>query len=232
MIAGALTIGVFVILSYLSGKIDLPGSLVGGVIAMGIFAGGGFYLLGLLLVFFVLGSLASHWKKSEKQKIGLEQEGGGKRSVRHAVSNGGVAGLCGFLAWLLPEYASVLVVMTASSLAAATSDTLSSELGNVYGKRFVDLVHLQRGTRGADGVISLEGSLAGLAGSGIITLLYGITHEWPADVAVVFLAGIAGNIIDSLLGGTLQRQGYLSNDLVNLGCTVAAAVVAGIMLIR
>lgn len=230
MTGGVLAIGVFVILSYLSGKIDLPGSLVGGVIAMGIFMGGGFFLLGLLLVFFVLGSLASHWRKAEKQKIGLAQESGGKRSVRHAISNGGVAGLCGLMAWLLPEYATVFVVMTAASLAAATSDTLSSELGNVYGRRFIDLIGMKPGQRGNDGVVSLEGSLFGIAGSGVIAGLFGFTHSWDAAVVVIFLAGIAGNIVDTLLGGTLQRAGHLTNDLVNLGCTVSSAVFAGMFL--
>lgn len=224
--SGLFCIGLFVVLSYLSEKIDLPGSIAGGFIAMGIFLGGGFMLLGLLLVFFVLGSLVSHWKKFEKQKLGLAQEDDGRRSVIHAVSNGGIAGICGLLAWLLPSHQDILVAMTAGSLAAATSDTLSSELGNVYGKRFFNILTLKTDTRGKDGVISLEGSLAGLTGSLVIALLFYVTHEYSWDACWVFTGGILGNITDSLLGAGPQKKGWLNNHQVNIGCTLTGALVS------
>ena len=40
------------------------------------------------------------------------------------------------------------------------------------------------------------------------------------------LAGCAGLFFDSLLGATVERRGWLGNDLVNFASTVFAAVVA------
>lgn len=213
----------------LSGKIDVAGALVGGIIGIGIFLGGGFAALGLLLIFFVAGSAVSHWRRKEKAQLGLAQENEGKRSVRHAISNGGIAALCGLLAWGFPDISEVLLVALAASFSSATADTFSSELGNVLGKRYVDVLSFKAGTRGHDGVISLEGTFMGAIGSLILALAYGWGHEWNLFVLIVWLSGLLGNHIDSILGATVQRKGYLSNDEVNLLSSFLAALIGGVL---
>jgi uncharacterized membrane protein len=47
----------------------------------------------------------------------------------------GVAALLGLLIWLFPK-SPIISIMIAASLASATADTLSSELGNAYGTNF------------------------------------------------------------------------------------------------
>jgi uncharacterized membrane protein len=39
------------------------------------------------------------------------------------------------------------------------------------------------------------------------------------------LAGFTGNIADSILGASLERKGWIKNDLVNLLNTLVAALV-------
>ncbi len=207
-----------------SRKIDVPGGLVGGLIAWLIFLGSGLSGLSLLFVFFVVGSFASHWKMKEKARLGLAQEQEGRRSVRHAISNGGVAALCGLTAWLYPEYQSVAQLMLAGSLASATADTLSSEMGNIYGKRFVNILTFKLDKRGLDGVISLEGTLFGAVGAVIVGLVFGLSQHLPVLIGQVALAGIFGNVVDSVLGASLQRKGYMTNDTVNFANTLAAAL--------
>ena len=221
---GVFWIGVFVILSILSGKIDVKGSVIGGIIALGMFLGGGFEILLLLLVFFVLGSFVSHWKKKEKSSLGLAQENQGKRSVRHAISNGGIAGLCGFLAWAFPEMEMMFIWGVAGSIAGATADTFSSELGNVYGSSYINILSLKQDVRGKDGVISLEGTAFGLLGSLIISVIVYLTHSNILFSIAVLICGNLANIIDSVLGASLQQQQLLSNDTVNFFSTVFAAV--------
>ena len=225
---GMTVVAAFVILSYVSGKIDMIGTLAGGVIALGLFLGGSWGSLGLLFVFFVAGIFVSSWKKKEKKSLKLDQENDGKRSINNAVSNGGVAGLLGFLAWIFPEQASTFLLMIAASLAAANSDTFSSELGNVYGNRFINILTFKTDQRGKDGVISLEGSLFGLLGSSIVAIAFGLWNEAFYPALAVFFAGYLGNMMDSILGATLQQKGLMNNDTVNFGCTLFAASLVGV----
>jgi len=150
---------------------------------------------------------------------------GGRRSAVNVLANGGAGAILGFLAWQMPG-GGFLVVPMAATLASATSDTLSSELGNLYGSRYLHILSFRPGERGADGVVSPEGSLAGVAGSGLIALLFLALYGSQPGAGIVFLAGLAGNLSDSLLGASLQRRGYLDNHGVNFASTLAAAVLA------
>lgn len=222
---GTVLIVVFMALSFASGKIDGKGTLVGGLIAMGIFLGGNFAAMGLLLLFFVLGTVASHWKRKEKEKIGLAQENKGKRGMSNAFANGGVAMLCGLMANAVAIDQAMWLHGLAASLAVATGDTLSSELGNLYGKRYFHIHTLKSGPRGLDGVVSLEGTLIGLAGSLGIGLSYAFVAEIPVRLDIIVFAGLMGNLLDSFYGATLQRIGWLSNDSVNYLATASGAAI-------
>lgn len=114
-----------------------------------------------------------------------------------------------------------------AALAEATADTVSSEIGQAFGGKPFMLTTLRRVPPGTDGAISLTGTLAGIAAAAIIAATgapaLGMS---PAACAIAFAAGVAGLFFDSLLGATVERKGWINNDLVNFSSTAFAAAVA------
>jgi uncharacterized membrane protein len=227
-------------------KLTLSAAIAGAAIGWLIYAGAGFTGLSMMTAFFILGTAATSWKKNEKRlQPGTPSDwpdapsdrpvalppGSGYQATRHAgqvIANAGVAAITGLLMAWFPQENPLLKVMMAASFAAAAADTLSSELGMVYGRRFYNILTGKPDQKGLDGVISVEGLLFGLAGSVIIAILYAAgTNSWNNHFFIILLAGTIGNLTDSLLGATLERRQLLSNDAVNFLNTLAAALAAG-----
>lgn len=209
-----------------AGKLTDTAALTGGLLGYALFLGAGFTGLALLAAFYLAGTAATSWKLKEKARLGLAEENKGRRTTGQVLANAGLAGVLALLGWCFPALAQPGQLMLAACFASATSDTLSSELGNVYGRRYYNILTGRPDQRGLHGVVSLEGTLLGLAGSCLIALGYGLGAGWNLGVVAVALAGFAGNLSDSVLGATLERRGQLGNNAVNLLNTCIAALVA------
>ena len=225
-VIGLLGVAIAVVASVYSGKIDRPGGITGGLITCILFWGGGWLGVSLIGVFFVLGTLASRWKQRQKTVWGVAEERSGQRGWRNVVANAGVAGGIALAIVINPSFASTGRLLMAACFAAALSDTWSSEFGNVYGSRYYHVLSGKKDQRGRDGVVSVEGSLAGLLGSGVIACLFGLWEGVGFRIGVVLLAGLFGNLVDSLLGATLERKGVIGNHTVNFSNTLMAALLA------
>jgi uncharacterized protein (TIGR00297 family) len=208
-------------------KLTATAAALGGLLGLAIFAGAGWTGLGLLVLFFGLGTGASAWRVADKRRLGLAEANKGRRTTGQVLANAGVAAALGLVAWRYPTAAPLARLMLAGSLGAATADTLSSELGNVYGRRYYNILTFRPDTRGENGVVSLEGTLLGLAGNAVVAAFYCANYGWGAAFGWLLLAGTAGNLLDSVLGATLERRGVLGNDAVNALNTLAGALVAG-----
>jgi uncharacterized protein (TIGR00297 family) len=102
-------------------------------------------------------------------------------------------------------------------------------MGNLYGKNYINILTFKRDKRGLDGVISLEGTLFGAVGAVLIAGVYLATGEIAFGAALLIaLAGFMGGVIDSVLGASLQRWGFMTNDTVNFANTLAAALMVRI----
>ncbi|WP_183572135.1 DUF92 domain-containing protein [Mucilaginibacter sp. X5P1] len=199
-------------LSYFLRKLTLTGAITGWVVASLIYTGAGYEGISLLAAFFILASLATKGK-------------GSKRTSGQVLANGGVAAILGLCACIWPQNQTLFQLMMAGSLASATADTLSSELGTVYGKRFINIITLKNDERGLDGVISIEGTLIGLTGAAIIAIIYCLFNSWGIQLFYIMAAGFIGNIIDSVLGATLERKNFIDNNVVNFLNTAVGALI-------
>ena len=160
-----LILGLGMYYSIRANKMNVPGALSGGLLGMLVFLGAGFTGLAQLAFFFLAGSFVTVWKINYKVSLGLAEENKGRRTASQAWANAGVAGLLGLCTWLGLIHSGLGALMIAASFAAATSDTFSSELGNIYGRHYYNVLTLQPDTRGLNGVISLEGTFFGILGS-------------------------------------------------------------------
>jgi uncharacterized protein (TIGR00297 family) len=208
-------------------KLTVAGAIGGGITGFFIFVGAGWTGFAMLSLFFLAGTLATGWKRQQKKEMGMMQERAGRRTLGQVLANAGAAGALGLLSLLLPQYADLLALMIAATFASALGDTLSSELGSLYGTKFYNILTLKKDQRGLDGVVSLEGTLIGLLGSAVIATIYSIGFGWDNRFLLVLLSGTFGNIMDSVLGAALERDQRMANDTVNFINTLVAALVGG-----
>jgi uncharacterized protein (TIGR00297 family) len=117
-----------------------------------------------------------------------------------------------------------------TALAEAAADTVSSEIGQVFGGEPRSILTFKRVKKGEDGGITLVGTLAGMLAS-LLVMLVGFTAMYGAHVANYWvsivlgaLAGAFGLLFDSVLGAAVERRGWLNNDAVNFLSTVSAIV--------
>lgn len=206
-------------------KLTLAGAFTGGLMAALLYKGLGITGIVLLGAFFVTGTLATSLGRRKKEALGIAEKNKGQRTASQVLANGGVAALAGLLAIIYPQYLMAWQLAAAASLAAASADTLSSELGSVYGRNFYNILTFKKDTCGLDGVVSLEGTLWGMAGSLVIALIYMAAYSYSAFTWWILLAGFTGNVADSVLGAAFERKGWIKNDQVNFLNTLIAAFV-------
>ena len=160
----------------------------------------------LLLAFLVSGSL---WTK-----------GGGRRTAAQVFANGGVAALAALLgSW--PVFA--------GALAAAAADTWATEIGAHSPTPPRLITSGAPVSPGANGGITVLGTAGGVVGALVIaTLAWAMGPRDLRLAGVVAVAGVAGMLIDSLLGATVQgpEDRWLDNNGVNLAMTLAGAGIA------
>ncbi|MGX5819512.1 DUF92 domain-containing protein [Chitinophaga lutea] len=208
------------LLACLRGKLTPAGAVAAALTGILVYAGSGYAGICMLVVFFILGTLATATGKSRKK------DAPERRNAGQVFANGGLAAFLSLLAFAEAGHHLPYPLMIAAALASAAADTVSSELGTLYGKRFFNVVTFKRDANGLDGVISLEGTLSGVCASAVVAVTFGLFEGFGMGIWIIIVAGTIGNFADSMLGATLERNGTIGNDAVNFLNTTAAALAA------
>lgn len=182
----------------------------------------------------LLAHLATRIGRRKKEQLGTAEARRG-RTASQVAANLGLASIVSFpifQSWLLDSrffsraaLGSVpFFAISLAALAEAASDTVSSEIGQVFGGRPRVITTLRLAEPGTDGGITLAGTAAGILAAAIVTcvgvwaLQGNFAMFWISTAGAVF-----GLFFDSLLGATLERRGWLNNDAVNFLSTASAA---------
>jgi uncharacterized protein (TIGR00297 family) len=179
-----------------------------------------------LLALFVLTWTATRFGRGQKQRLGVAEDKRGRNAAQVA-ANLGVAGLAAAVALGHRLPGTWYAVVAVAALAEATADTLASELGEVLGGPPLLITTLRRVAPGTDGAISLAGTVAGASGAVVVVLVAVSTLGLKlGDALAAGLGAVGGLFVDSLLGATAERRGWLNNDAVNFLSTLAASAIA------
>jgi uncharacterized protein (TIGR00297 family) len=218
---------------------------------------------GLTLMYFFLSStLLSHFKEREKAQVAAEKfSKGSKRDLGQALANGGVGTLAAFGYGLGSSSAGLAPLLAAfvGAMAAANADTWATEVGTLSKDQPRSILTGQPVPPGTSGGITLLGTGAAVAGAatvGVVAEALGAARETPLRGRLPLLGlvgGLAGALIDSVLGATVQAMywcprcqqeterhihscgeqtrllrglPWLENDGVNFLSTAAGALVA------
>ncbi len=211
LLFGILLAIIIAYLAYRARSLDRSGAYAAFVVGTVIFGLGGWGWAVLLLTFFVTSSALSRMFKDRKREANEKYAKGGQRDAGQVFGNGGIPALFVALHVFFPE-ATWPWLGFAASLAAVNADTWATELGvlNPTSPRLISDLRkvVEKGTSGG---VSLVGTLASLAGAGVIgllaTLLSPTGIDWPIFLWVT-LAGLIGALFDSLLGATVQAIYY------------------------
>lgn len=180
----------------------------------------------LLVAFFVIGSACTKLGYRKKAAAKLAQEKGGRRSMRHALANSGVAAACALFA-AVTAHPGIFAIAFAGAFATAAADTASSEIGQLLGRRTFLITTFRPVPRGTEGAVSLEGTLAGIAASLVIAgigVAVGLLPLWT--MAVVAVAAFLGTTFESVVGAALEKRELLDNEALNFLNTLVGALFA------
>ena len=214
------------IAGYAARTVNAAGAICGAIIGTAIFASLGWQGWLLLFVTFVAASVASRAGLARKQRLGIAEERGGRRGPGNAIANTGVAAIAAVLAGL-DVHPDAARLAFAAALVTGGSDTIASEIGKAIGRRTLSVTTFRPVPPGSSGAMSLEGTVAGLAGAiGLAAFAASLgIIPWAAIVAIV-IGATAGSLLESWLGATLEGPGILNNDVLNFVNTAAGAFVA------
>jgi uncharacterized protein (TIGR00297 family) len=179
-----------------------------------------------MFAFFVIGSVATRFGYARKAARGVAERRGGARSWREALANS-LAGAFFALLVITTYHPYAFLMALVAAFAEATGDTVSSEIGQYLSDRSYLITTFRPVPAGEDGGITIGGTLAGaLASALVVALAFRLGLCGKGGALIALGAAVAGNLIDSLLGATLERRGLVTNGIVNFAGTSFAGGLA------
>ncbi|MBC5800130.1 MAG: DUF92 domain-containing protein [Candidatus Eremiobacteraeota bacterium] len=237
------------LIAYRTRSLDSGGALAAWAVGTASFGALGTGGAAVLLTFFTSSVLLSRLGRARKRRLVRDVAGADAREASQVFANGAIAALCALATLRLgPRYA----VAFAGACAAANADTWGSEIGTLVRRRPRSILTARTIATGLSGGVTWAGTVAEIAGACVLAAVAMLTLDHRIFVAVT-IAGMAGALVDSLLGASLQALrwcpycscaterephacgantrplrgiAWLGNDGVNFAATLTGAAVA------
>jgi uncharacterized protein (TIGR00297 family) len=216
----------FALVARAARSVSRSGAALGFVLGVLVYLGWGWKSFLVLLAMVLLGSLATRLGYARKAARGVAERAGGARSWREALANLSPGAFFAVLV-ITTHHQSAFLIAFVAAFAEAAGDTVASEIGQWLSPRAYLITTGQAVPAGENGGISLAGTAAGFCASLLVVMLaltLGLTGAGGAAIALT--AAVAGNLLDSLLGATLEHRGLVTNGVVNFGATSFAGALA------
>jgi uncharacterized protein (TIGR00297 family) len=239
--------------AYKAKFLDKFGTIAAAILGLAVGISVGPVLLGLLILFLIVNSLFTKLGYVRKALKGAAEPKGGARTWKSVAANGVFAAVFAILEYLY--HSDILAVGFMTSIAVASADTTSTEIGLLSKAKPRLITNLSRVAPGTSGGVTTLGILGGVIGAIIIgvagffvfqyaNLRYTLPNgyldgplkiNFDADPATYLLAvslgGFAGALFDSLLGAVAQAK-YVCSVCSNfverpLHCGRASKLIAG-----
>jgi uncharacterized protein (TIGR00297 family) len=207
------------------------GALSGFLLGVAVYLGYGYKSFLLMFTFFLMGSASTRLGYARKAARGVAEKRGGARSWREALANS-LAGAFFSILVITTHHEGAFLIALIAAFAEAAGDTVSSEIGQWISPRAYLITTFRPVPAGQDGGVSVGGSLAGFLASALVVALgYGMGLCGRGGAALALSGAVAGNLLDSVLGATLERRGLVTNGIVNFaGSSFAGGLALAIAL--
>lgn len=280
IVIGAILAGAIAALAWRARALTRGGAIAAFAAGTLTYASGTIGFTLILLAFFVPSALLSRVGRARKREL-VDIGKYGPRDAMQVIANGGVATVCA-VAWSF-AHDPLWALAFGGAYAAAAADTWGTEIGTLAGRQPRSVLTFRPLATGLSGGVSLPGTLAEVAGAlwiGVVAIPAIALAYWFLPIAsfgwwisppasgmlvvlltlelAVPLGGVAGALVDSVLGAGLQERRYcprceracetdphacgapttlqrgipgFSNDVVNLLATAAGAAVPVLLVV-
>jgi len=222
-------------LSFRFGLLTASGSI--SAFALGIIIGwmGSIGWLLILVFFTVFGFIVTQYRIEEKTAMGLQEGQKGERTYRNVLANGLVPALIVIVSWAMGvQHEAIPAIVFLSTISVAVSDTMASEMG-ILSPNVRLITTMENVSPGTDGGVSIYGTAWAFLGA-LGASIFGWIVLFPDNllnplVLVPVFIGFLGCNVDSLIGATLERRGYLGklgNNMLSMA--IGALITLAILL--
>lgn len=218
---GAVCAGLIAVLAYKKQWLSGSGAYAAAIMGTIYYGAGNLLWFGLLILFFISGSLLSKMKGERKRKLEQDYAKTSRRDAGQVFANGGLGMVLCLGNAIIPHPAWVLAFV--GVMATVTADTWATEWGSLSRKPPRSVLNGRVLEAGASGGVSVRGTLAAAIGALLIGVAAWAFSLWSGastattsysftnailTIGILPLAGLIGGLAgcfaDSFLGATVQ----------------------------